>query len=507
MIEDHHAPENHTPAPPDGASATAARRAISRLDWGSSILLIVLTVAETAAVWLVARLVVVGGGGRHGIAPIALFVLVAGAALTPHLLSAYDVWHPRFEVVMSIAMAGTTLAAVKAAAFPGAAWLSPDWLRQALRALILRPSEARVWIWSVVLVAAFAWWRGRHRAPPTLDAAYTLLRVGLPVVLAAVLVNLVVWGEAADRPVSGAVLVFFAAALAAIALAHLGFDRRQSRDGLGPRWLAALALPIGLVLGLALIGAGIFSQDLLSTLVWALAPLFWALLVVFRVFILLVAVVAFLIVSPILWLLAGHQLRFVRIPPDTRLAEHLTVLQHAADRAANAPDTIRYLIALAILSGLFSAAARFIFRRRRKPGPHGDEERESLVDFGDLFATLPARLRRLLRPHGHRAPDPLAALRRDPRWAATVTIREAYRQFLRWSCDRDLPRATATTPDEHAAHLSPYLPTLTARGAVAHLTEHYDRARYAADPAPAADAAAARAAFDQLIRATREGSG
>jgi len=492
--------EAETPTQGVPARVALRRGRRPRAAWWWAPVLLAQTLAESAVLWLVASLVVIGGAAHHGIPPLALGLLVVGAAFTPWILDELSVWPPGFEIGMATAMAATTLVAVKAAAFPQTAWMNPDWLGQSLRSLIIRPSSAQVWVWSVVVVAAFAWWRGRHRAPPSLDAAYATLRFGTPLVLVAVVANLLIWGTRVDRAVTGAVLAYYAATLAAIALAHLWLESGRDHLALGGRWLVAALLPIALIVGAALAAAGLLSQDLLTTILWALAPLIWALSVIARVFFLIVAVIAFLIVAPVIWLLEGHHLLFVRTPSSPVLAGRLSEARHVAGRAGDIPDAIRYLIALAIVSALFSAAARFAWRRRRRARHAPDEERESVLDLADLFGGVRGwRRRRGGRPR--RPADPLAALRHDPRWAATVAVRETYQRFLRWSAERDLARTPGTTPREHAAAVESRLPAATAE-AVAQLVERYGVARYGAEPATRQDAETARAALARIERAT-----
>lgn len=474
-----------------------------RFDWRTELLVAALAAAETAALWLVVALFVARDGSGAGAArPLALFALVYGAVLTPRLLEAFDVWDPAFEVWMGLAVAVTTLTAVKVAAFPELGWLDGGWVRGTARDLVLRPSGAVVPVWGVVAVAAYAWWRGRRRAEPSLDAAYRSLRVGTVAVFAGAALHGLAGSSEGERGTSGAVLVFFVASLGAIALARLRLQTGHDAVALGPRWLPTFLLPIVATVAVAVVAAGIFSRDLLDTVLWALAPLVWALSVVVRVFIIVVAVIAFILVSPLLWFLSRRTLRLTPLEGTPAVGGSVERLQRDLRQAADVPDAIRYLIALAVLMVVFSAITRFALRRRRRSPLPSTEERESVLDPRDLLGALGSRLRALLGRR-RRAPDGLTGLRGDPRWVATVEIRETYRRLLAWSRDQGAPRPPSSTPWQHADHLTPRLVDRAARTDIATITERYNEARYGDAPATAAEAATVRAAWNRLRRTSR----
>jgi hypothetical protein len=96
-------------------------------------------------------------------------------------------------------------------------------------------------------------------------------------------------------------------------------------------------------------------------------------------------------------------------------------------------------------------------------------------------------------------PDPLAELRGDPRWRATVVVRERYADFLRWTREQGLPRGAATTPDELASIWRQRRST-AAGNAVLTITSIYDEVRYGGAPASEQDAARVTEAWQQLQR-------
>ncbi|MCC6790536.1 MAG: DUF4129 domain-containing protein, partial [Thermomicrobiales bacterium] len=174
----------------------------------------------------------------------------------------------------------------------------------------------------------------------------------------------------------------------------------------------------------------------------------------------------------------------------------------ASNRASGTPDLIRYVIAAVVLIALFSGVTRFVLRRRKRATPVvSEEERTTLRPVFDLSRWL-ARLRDVFgRRHGELIHDPLDALRGDPRWAATVSIRERYREMLVWAEERGAGRSAGTTPAEHGTMLITGLAGTPPRVEIATMTDIYTRARYGAAPAPEEDAIAIETAWRRLYEA------
>ncbi|MGH2535473.1 MAG: DUF4129 domain-containing protein [Thermomicrobiales bacterium] len=474
-----------------------------RLDWWTEALVLALAIAETAVVWLIADIVLTSAEGDRpaGVPPLAVFLLIYAAVAVPRWLEALDVWDPWFQAALAATIAVTTLTAIRLASYPDAVWFDAAWVRDAVQAVIVRPNAAVVPVWGMIVLSAYAWWRSRRRQDPEIETAHTLLRIGTVATVATVAIRAAAVRDYEHAGAARAVLIFFAGTLSAIAIARMRQERGRA-ESVGAGWLPAFLGPVGAIAAVALVAVGLFSREALETLLWMLSPLVWALTVVLRLFVLLIALIAFIIVSPILWLLSGHtfDLAGVRISPSPVGLN--TVVDRGTDHASRVPDPIRYLIALAILTLLFSAATRLVLRHRRRLRPTADEERESLLDAGDLLHALGNRLRRLVR-RGPRAIDSLDVLRGDARWAHTVEIRETYRRFLIWSRDQHVARDAPATPLEHAATLAPLVPR--DRDDLATLTARYNAARYGDRPATSDDAAAARAAWRRLRRAPGRG--
>ncbi|MER3439239.1 MAG: hypothetical protein C4346_17535, partial [Chloroflexota bacterium] len=208
-----------------------------------------------------------------------------------------------------LAVAATTLLVIKAVAFPGAPWLDISWLRDAVLAIGWWPVEERWLVWSAVLVSAFAWWRGRTRAEPGPDAALMTFRLGTVIMLALVAAHAMIPGETPARGASLAVLAFYGSVLSAIAIARLRPEGERGRLSLGARWLGPQLLPVFAVVMAAFSVAAVLSPELLDAALWLLAPLVWALSVVFRFLVIVLAIVAFVLVFPLLWLLSRYPIQ------------------------------------------------------------------------------------------------------------------------------------------------------------------------------------------------------
>jgi hypothetical protein len=413
-------------------------------------------------------------------------------------LEALDVWDRGFGIAVAVAVAASTLFAIKAASFSQFGWTDPTWLRETAHAVAVRPNEARVPGWGMIATSAYAWWRGKTRAEPGPDAALAMLRVGTVAALIAAASQASVRPDGATGAASGAVVVFFAAALAAIAIARLRADGGSGATGVGPRWLGSMVVPVLVVTAGAIVVAGILSRELLDTILWFLAPLIWGLSVLFRIVILVLALIAFILVSPILWFLSRHPIDFAGVRLNPVRVSPGEQAQRVVERTSQIPDAIRYLVAAAVLLILFTGVTRLALRRRRRPVAAATEERSSVLDASDLFRLLKALLaNRLLR----RTPapvDPLAGLRGDPRWAHTVAIREVYARLLNWSRELGLPRRAESTPSEHERVLADRIDGGGASADLREITDGYNLARYGAEPATAEQAATVRDAWRRL---------
>jgi hypothetical protein len=254
-----------------------------------------------------------------------------------------------------------------------------------------------------------------------------------------------------------------------------------------------------LVIALGIVITGLLSRDLLETIGWALSPMIWALGVVVRSIVLTVALIALILMTPIFWLLEGREFKLSSVRFNQTGPSDDNLIRESSKRAAEMPDALRYVIVALVLFALFQGVTRFVLRRRkRREHPVTEEERTTLRPVFELSRWLAALLDALRRGRNEQPDDPLADLRRDPRWAATVRIRERYREFLVWAGEIGAARRSGATPHEHGASLKRARPVPHAHSDIDAIVDIYAAARYGADPAPAADADAIDIAWRRL---------
>lgn len=477
--------------------------AIGRIDWYVQILIAALCLAEAAIVWLIATAIVSAPESSAADIPLWLvFALLWSAALLPSALDALDVWDPWYRVALSASFATSLAIAVKLVSLPAISWRSSDWLAEAGASLILRASVVEVSAWAPIALAVYAWWRGRTRAAPSLDAAFRLLRTGAAVALGAA--GALAAAGAGDGSSAGAVTLFIVVSLIAIGIACLKQGDGERSEPVTLRSVLVALSPVILVFGLGLLLAGLLNRELLETVIWALGPLIWALGVVARAIVFAIAVTALLLLTPVFWLLEGHRFNPRPIRFDGSASIRHDIIGEASRRANETPDLIRYAVAAMLLLWLFSAVTRFMLRRRkRRSTVRTAEERATIRPVFDVERWLAAILDALGRQVDRGEDDPLTGLRRDPRWAATVRVRERYRAFLVWSGERGYPRAPGMTPAEHGAKLKRALAGPIARDDVDAIAAIYARARYSDRPAAESDATAIDSAWRRLERAGR----
>ena len=480
----------HLPPEPDRATPASLRDMLLRLDWRQELLSIMLVLAESTLVYLFVGFALPAADPDSSVVPAWIVVtLILAAHLVPHLLDEWRVWSPTYEAVLAVAIALTMLAAAKAASFPHIAIWDLDWLRGTVNALAFLDNDAERPVWGIVILGIYAWWRGRTRTEGSVDSAYAMLRVGtiaMAILLVVILIGAPDDGQVRDR-LSAATIAYFVCSLAAIGIARLKLEGFRTSAPLGPRWLATFVGPILAVVAVAIIGAGIFSRQFLDTVLWMLTPVFFVLNLVFQVFVIILAIVAFIILSPIVWLIGNREPQLVPVTPTAMGEPGETGLQEVTNSPFEVADPLRYLIAALILFVIFSLLTRFVFRRRRKDRGSTEEERESVLEWGDLFGALGARLRGLRRSRTEE--DPLAHLRDDPRWRHTLAIRETYMKLQERGARAGRPRREPETADEYRPGLAARFSSATdVPTAIATITDMYRRTRYSGSPATEHDA-------------------
>lgn len=483
----------------DRTSRIALAARLRRLDWTLELLVALLVAAETCVVFLVTEAVFSSSlVADRTVSPIWIFLLLYTGTTIQRAMDAYRFFSPEYEIVSLASIALLFLAAVRIIAYPHDSPVSFDWLRDALRGFAFFETRAERPLWGIVALVAYAWWRGRTRDEPSIESAYRIMRAGTPVCVVALIATFTIAPTESDpalrRALFSAVIGFLAAILTAIALGRLRIEHARGTLTITPRWLITF---LGPVVGLVAVGtllAGIFTRRFLDTLIWLLTPVFLLIDLILLIIVYIATGMAWVIftIFALLARLFGTGEPMSRPAPAGTPAPPPQAFEQTRD--ITTPDTARYLVALVLLAAIAWLLTRFLWHRRRQRPTVPGEERESVFSWGLLGEELSAFFSGLGGRFA-RKPDRLAHLRGDPRWQHTVAIRELYGRFLHRGADAELPRADDQTPDEYA-------PVIAAAGppppAVTALTGHYDQARYAAEPATAADAASAKAAWEAI---------
>ncbi len=473
---------------------------ILEMDWRGEMLTFSLIVAESAIAFLFLGLLIPALNSPYQPFPAWLiFVLFLTGYYVPHLLDLGRVWGSTYQAVLIAGLILSFVVALKVASFPSEPLLSTTWMHGAVDGLILRENSSIRPAWAVVIVVSYTWWRGRLRGEPMMDSAYQMLRWGtLTIGVGLVLVLMAAPQEAEIRDeMSVAVIIFFAAALSAISIARLRLEGIRSGSPLGPRWLATFAAPIASILLIAIIGAAIFSRRFLDTMLLVLTPFLWAISLILRLVVILVALLAFVVIAPLLWLLQregfGQFAANLKIP--SLFSSFSGFQQFSLDRL-NVANPLRYVVVGLVLFALITTLTRFVYRRRRHWRDTTVEQRESVMSIGDAMGSLSLNLRRFFRPL--RREDSLAGLRGDPRWAHTVSIRETYRRLQRWGAKLGMEQGLSATALEYGPDLAARFPDATQP--VRTIVMAYTLARYSGVPATADEAASVHQAWETLRR-------
>jgi hypothetical protein len=472
---------------------------LTRLDWRAELLSLALIVAESCLIYLLLNLLVtIDGVDRAYPFWVVLAILTIAHGVT-HLLDQGRVLSPVYEMLAGGAVVLTLVIGLRGANYPSWPLFDLGWLPDGLRALVFLPNDAALPVWITLALTGYGWWRGRSRAEPSVDSAFSMLRWGTLALTVLLVVSLL--GLPDDSPVrdrlSLAAIGYFTATLVAVGFARLRMEGLRAGSPLGGRWLATFVAPVGAVLLAAIVAAGLFSRSLFDTLVWALRPVFWVLGLVFEIVVYAIVFLIFLLLTPLFWLVGDPNQPPVQVAPTATVEQDQGQQNQTPVEFFDFPDPLRYLLAAVFLFVLVSLLVRFLHRRRARQRKPTDEIRESVFDWGDLAGSLGARLRGVFqRP---RPADPLASLRGMPEWRYTVQIRERYQNLERRGGEGGRSRLPGETPSQYTSALAKEFdgdPDL--RGALDTLTERYQEARYSGVPATEHDARVANDAWDVI---------
>ncbi len=425
------------------------------------------------------------------------------ARMVPHLLSTIRIWDARFQIIMVGSILLSAAVVVKVGAFPGHGWLSVDWIREAGQSLILRESDASRSVWLLIGLVVLAWWRGRSRSEPSLETAYSLLRYGLIWLAGGAILTLIVGPDAflITEYLTPALAGFVIACLISVAIARQPeFDHPAAPQN-GWVWALILIVPTLVIAGFAVSATGVLTRDTLDLMITVISPVIWLIRFLLQAAILTLAVIAFVLISPLIWFLERQGFEPMESFPELDLAPGTGIeADDAGGIGLTVDDPVRYLIVGVILLLILLVLIRYMFRRRRRWSHRDDPQTSSLIDWRQSQPAWLARIRGWVSAMIGRQPDDLPA---GPEWEATRRIRLVYRQFLRHQQQADCPRSPHETPVAFAHRLSEDEPDL--RDELTQITEAYMWARYAGKPAPADLADATEAAWN-LIYAQHKSS-
>lgn len=460
---------------------------IRRLEWREELLAMAIVMAEASLVWLAFGLVMSESETRAAYPFAVVAVVMLAAHYVTHLLDRARVWSPDYEIIMTVSIIVTLLISIKAASFPQYAIYDLGWIVEAVNGFAAFDTDSTRPVWGNVILVVYAWYRGRSREEPSIDSAYTMLRWGtlaLGVILVMVLVGAPEELEIRDQ-LSLGTLSFFGFALAAVGLARMRLEGVRVAAPLGPRWLATFATPILVIMLVAILAAGIFSRRFLETLLWVLSPIFFVLGVVFQIIVLAIAILAFLILTPIFWLIGDFEPTLTDATATTTGEQPQGTPEQPPPETFVIPEALQYLIAAIVLVVIISLLTRYLFKRRAKKRTATIEERESVLDWGDLWGSLGDSLRSLF--DRERAADPYAALRGDDRWRYTIRVRERYRDLQNRGGELGRARRERETAEEYRPVVGSRIAT-SVRPIVNDMTATYRRVRYSGVPAGEEDA-------------------
>jgi hypothetical protein len=458
------------------------------------VVMLCLILAETMIIWILAGTLLAEHNLPYTPIPIMLiFGVLLFAYLIPHILAALRIWTPEYEIIMGLSLLASLLLILKVGAFPQHSILSLTWVHETTQALILRESEAIRHVWMLILFAAYAWWRGRNRAEASLETAYSMLRFGLIWLAAILIFTVMVASEEAAifNHIDMALLGFMIFTLLAIVIARQPEDARSAAWNQGWIWLIVLVAPILAIVLTSISTIGIFDRQTLDLLLLLVSPVLWFLQVAVQAFVLTIALLAFVLISPFLWVLDRYGFSPLSRFPEINLAPgNITDAERYASSALNIENPVRYLIVGVILLGLIWVLIRFSFRRHKHWQEPSRQQTDSLIDWNTGASII------------HRAATWITSkMRRTDRyplpegdeWVHTRRIRLTYRAFLRLTQRRGFARTADQTPNQFARALCEKCSELSQ--ASEQITVRYNEARYSGRTLDVADAEEAEQAL------------
>ncbi len=341
-------------------------------------------------------------------------------------------WHVFFALTGSwLVWAVFTLILTKIQLYADAPWLGSDWLLAIPGSipLILEEFPAEV---LVLITTPFLWWLGQRLAYMKLSfhASIAEFQFGLVMLLFTFLIGTGLGVTLSDAvPVA---MFFFAFALLGMAVAHARENSAWSLAVFRAHWPGLVVLSIGAVLAGGLILGVVMSPGLLQGLI-AVVKWAWGMFIKFMEYL-----ASLIPPQPPVELPPGMS-PLPSMPPE----EPLNIFSLS--------ETWRKILQILLavsLGGTFLVAVWRTtmsivewFRRRLAAASGGEYERLDEAFSQDIISLLKSLIGFLFHRHGWRRGKKI------PQDAATV--RQVYRQLLRWAADHGYPKRAWETPYEY----------------------------------------------------------
>jgi hypothetical protein len=436
-------------------------KATISIDWRQVAVYTAVVIMEVC--WLYALLSVINNASVDGrISVFGVLAVFPVAVIFHKLLRSVRLHKILLSMVSWIAWLAGMLLLVKFQLYAETAWLQVDWLLAVPRAIgnVIYTFSPELLL---LLSSAVTWWLGGNLANKGVrfDHTVTRFQFGLIMLLLALYISYVV-DVSVEHSVPVA-LVFFLCGLSGISLAHTRENTGWSASRLyRGRWSVLLMAAIILVLLLGLLIGLVISADLLQVIVAAVK---WVWAWIMHAILFLIS----LIPMPD----GGDLPPPEMVPPQMEAPEHVQLWR--------IPDSVRAVMRIIwavvfigiIVIALWRMSSMILQWMRRRLSNINGEEIEPLQgafkeDLINLFRFIGRKIRNLLQILSMRRPGAAAA--------ENITIRQMYRQFLRWAGSHGYPRHSAQTPYDFLTVMKEAVPEHQPELLL--LTQHYVSARY-----------------------------
>jgi hypothetical protein len=369
------------------------------------------------------------------------------------------------RIISWIAWVAGMLLVVKIQLFGGLAWSDTAWLLAVPRAIaeVIYTFKPELLI---LISTPIIWWLGRRLALAKISFATLVseFQFGL-------LILVITFFSAAQLEVDIAhsvylIVTFFLFSLLGISVAH-ALENKSWLSGLYQgHWSGLLLISVSLVLILGFIISLVVTPDLLQLI---LAALKW-------IWGLIMKVLAF--IASLL-----PEMEPTELPPPMPTTPQMEPPEETT-RWFTMPEALRnglrfgwtVLVAGFLLFALWRISSDIFRWLRRKLATMAGAEfepmpgsfRADLLSLLKRFFSKLLALKRLFRP----------GARTEPVLPEIASVRQIYRQFLRWAAAAGFPRHASHTPHEYLYELAGLLPE--AQGDLDLITQQYVRTRYGA---------------------------